>query len=202
MKYSLKTLHSSPERARYGVSFVSSKGNMLCRLVKIELYKIFAIINRAIKGLHCMWFLSVCAKPLCTYIHFSHAQLCCICVIYFLMCTVCFFTLSYNNIVLTLNKVYLISSYLTPGVSVLTMSGAIRPSLREIGRVDFFFNIIYHTKKISVSYRDFNQNALKEMRTCHNLHFDKYVSPIGLKINRVLNWPKIHLCTKFGEYMS
>ena len=53
MKYSQKTLHSSPERARYGVSFVSSKGNILCRLIKIELYKIFAIINRAIKGLHC-----------------------------------------------------------------------------------------------------------------------------------------------------
>ena len=52
MKYSQKTLHSSPERARYGVSFVSSKGNILCRLVKIELYKIFAIINRAIKGLY------------------------------------------------------------------------------------------------------------------------------------------------------
>ena len=33
------------------MSFVSSKGNILCRLVKIELYKIFAIINRAIKGL-------------------------------------------------------------------------------------------------------------------------------------------------------
>ena len=35
------------------MSFVSSKGNILCRLVNIELYKIFAIINRAIKGLHC-----------------------------------------------------------------------------------------------------------------------------------------------------
>ena len=57
MKYSQKTLHSSPERARYGVSFVSSKGNILCRLVKIELYKIFAIINRAIKGLHCIVFI-------------------------------------------------------------------------------------------------------------------------------------------------
>ena len=59
MKYSQKTLHSSPERARYGVSFVSSKGNILCRLVKIELYKIFAIINRAIKGLHCtlIWYI-------------------------------------------------------------------------------------------------------------------------------------------------
>ena len=34
------------------MSFVSSKGNILCRL-KIELYKIFAIINRAIKSLHC-----------------------------------------------------------------------------------------------------------------------------------------------------
>ena len=40
-------------RARYGVSFLSSKGNILCRLIKIELYKIFAIINRAIKGPHC-----------------------------------------------------------------------------------------------------------------------------------------------------
>ena len=49
-----KTLHSSPERARYGVSFVSSKGNILFRLINIELYKIFAIINRAIKGLHCI----------------------------------------------------------------------------------------------------------------------------------------------------
>ena len=39
------------------MSFVSSKGNILCRLIKIELYKIFAIINRAIKGLHCIiWF--------------------------------------------------------------------------------------------------------------------------------------------------
>ena len=54
MKYSWKTLHSSPGRARYGVSFVSSKGNILCRLIKIELYKIFAITNRAIKGLHCI----------------------------------------------------------------------------------------------------------------------------------------------------
>ena len=35
------------------MSFVSSKGNILCRLVNIEHYKIFAIINRAIKGLHC-----------------------------------------------------------------------------------------------------------------------------------------------------
>ena len=60
MKYSLKTLHSSPERARYGVSFVSSKGNILCRLVKIELYKIFAIINRAIKGLHCTLIIGWC----------------------------------------------------------------------------------------------------------------------------------------------
>ena len=25
----------------------------MCRLIKIELYKIFTIINRAIKGLHC-----------------------------------------------------------------------------------------------------------------------------------------------------
>ena len=33
---------------------MSSKGNILCRLIKIELYKIFAIINRAIKGLHCI----------------------------------------------------------------------------------------------------------------------------------------------------
>ena len=35
------------------MSCVSSKGNILCRLINIELYKIFAIINRAIKGLHC-----------------------------------------------------------------------------------------------------------------------------------------------------
>ena len=40
------------------MSFVSSKGNILCRLIKIELYKIFAIINRAIKGLHCITNLS------------------------------------------------------------------------------------------------------------------------------------------------
>ena len=37
------------------MSFVSSKGNTLCRFIKIELYKIFAIINRAIKGLHCIY---------------------------------------------------------------------------------------------------------------------------------------------------
>ena len=37
-----------------GVSFVSSKGNILCWLIKIELYKIFALINRAIKSLHCI----------------------------------------------------------------------------------------------------------------------------------------------------
>ena len=35
------------------MSFVSSKGNILYRLINIELYKILAIINRAIKGLHC-----------------------------------------------------------------------------------------------------------------------------------------------------
>ena len=38
----------------------SSKGNILCRLINIELYKIFAIINRAIKGLHC-----ICMKSCC-----------------------------------------------------------------------------------------------------------------------------------------
>ena len=54
LKYSLKTLHSSPEGARYGVSFVSSMDNILYRLINMELYKIFAIINRAIKGLHCI----------------------------------------------------------------------------------------------------------------------------------------------------
>ena len=67
MKYSQKTLHSSPERARYGVSFVSSKGNILCGLVKIELYKIFAIINRAIKGLHCMYILMMLASYFLKY---------------------------------------------------------------------------------------------------------------------------------------
>ena len=35
------------------MSFVSSKGNILCRLIKIELSKILTIINRVIKGLHC-----------------------------------------------------------------------------------------------------------------------------------------------------
>ena len=35
------------------MSFVSSKVNILCRFINIELYKIFVIINRAIKGLHC-----------------------------------------------------------------------------------------------------------------------------------------------------
>ena len=38
---------------RHSIARPSSKGNILCRLIKIELYKIFAIINRAIKGLHC-----------------------------------------------------------------------------------------------------------------------------------------------------
>ena len=37
------------------MSFVSSKGNILCRLIIIELYEIFALINRAIKGLHCIY---------------------------------------------------------------------------------------------------------------------------------------------------
>ena len=43
-----------PKGRGMGVSFVSSKGNILCRLINIELYKILAIINRAIKGLHCI----------------------------------------------------------------------------------------------------------------------------------------------------
>ena len=37
------------------MSFVSSKGNILCGLTNTELYKIFAILNRAIKGLHCIF---------------------------------------------------------------------------------------------------------------------------------------------------
>ena len=36
------------------MSFVSSKGNILCKLINIDLYEILAIINRAIKGLHCI----------------------------------------------------------------------------------------------------------------------------------------------------
>ena len=42
------------------MSFVSSKGNILCRLIKIELYKIFAIINRAIKGLQSPLYIRYC----------------------------------------------------------------------------------------------------------------------------------------------
>ena len=41
------------------MSFVSSMDNILCRLINMELYKIFAIINRAIKGLHCITVLSL-----------------------------------------------------------------------------------------------------------------------------------------------
>ena len=44
------------------MSFVSSKGTILCRLVNIELYKIFAIINRAIKGLHCTEHFHACTE--------------------------------------------------------------------------------------------------------------------------------------------
>ena len=40
-------------RVRHGVSFVSSKGSIICRLISVNFYKIFAIINRVIKGLHC-----------------------------------------------------------------------------------------------------------------------------------------------------
>ena len=49
------------------MSFVSSKGNILCRLVKIELNKILAIINRAIKGLHCtcIWCTDMGIQPKC-----------------------------------------------------------------------------------------------------------------------------------------
>ena len=48
---------------------VSSKGNILCRLIKIELYKIFAIINRAIKGLHCMSLIQVLINALSPVCH-------------------------------------------------------------------------------------------------------------------------------------
>ena len=41
------------------MTFVSSKGNILCRLINIELYEIFPVINRAIKGLHCTCQLNV-----------------------------------------------------------------------------------------------------------------------------------------------
>ena len=50
------------------MSFVSSKGNILCRLVKIELYKIFAIINRAIKGLHCICNVTLVTSCLCAHL--------------------------------------------------------------------------------------------------------------------------------------
>ena len=51
------------------MSFVSSKGNILCRLIIIQLYEIFAQINRAIKGLHCNYVMA-CKRfshnwPLC-----------------------------------------------------------------------------------------------------------------------------------------
>ena len=53
------------------MSFVSSKGNILCRLINIELYKIFAIINRAIKGLHCSCLPNGNEKQL-TGVHFTN----------------------------------------------------------------------------------------------------------------------------------
>ena len=54
------------------MSFVSSKGNILCRLIKIELYKIFATINRAIKGLHCNCWIIV--NRFINNIHIEHIQ--------------------------------------------------------------------------------------------------------------------------------
>ena len=59
------------------MSFVSSKGNILCRLIKIELYKIFAIINRAIKGLHCIsWTLRNKFRAISIKIHKLHSGKC------------------------------------------------------------------------------------------------------------------------------
>ena len=56
------------------MSFMSSKGNILCRLIKIELYKIFAIINRAIKGLHCTGFTEYKFGCMCSVLHASSVQ--------------------------------------------------------------------------------------------------------------------------------
>ena len=54
------------------MSFVSSKGNILCRLIKIELYKIFAIINRAINGLHCIMPLGWISAIPCNWLRWSN----------------------------------------------------------------------------------------------------------------------------------
>ena len=71
------------------MSFVSSKGNILCRLIKIELYKIFAIINRAIKGPHCIDILFfICLFSHTKVFYFYQVPL------YFLFYVVVIFTLS------------------------------------------------------------------------------------------------------------
>ena len=53
-KYSQKTSHSSPVRARYGVSFVSSKPDPYPTPVDVVVYLISAIMNRVIKRFYCM----------------------------------------------------------------------------------------------------------------------------------------------------
>ena len=52
-KYSQKTSHSSPVRARYGVSFVSSKPDPYPTPVDVVVYLISAIMNRVIKRFYC-----------------------------------------------------------------------------------------------------------------------------------------------------
>ena len=47
-----------------------------------------------------------------------------------------------------------------------------------------------------------NENAHGEVQTCQNLHFHECIYSIGLKINRVLYSPKIHLYVNVGENMS
>ena len=52
-KYSQKTSHSSPVRARYRVSFVSSKPDPYPTPVDVVVYLISAIMNRVIKRFYC-----------------------------------------------------------------------------------------------------------------------------------------------------
>ena len=52
-KYSQKTLHSSPERANYEVSFVSSKSNFICACHVMLYWKSYHDMPRYIKCFYC-----------------------------------------------------------------------------------------------------------------------------------------------------
>ena len=162
------------------MSFVSSKGNILCGLINIELYEIFAIINRAFRGLHCTSFCQHCVisplSPFNCYVYPNHKM---------------YSQFSYQFTVLSCLKI--MNVYHIRYVSII-------PYVFYHNQVWFHSLLISHSCTKSAIYAYIWIANQLHMKTCMILASRHYI-PLSHYSNKDQNWCMEYNKIRFSNHM-